>query len=455
MVPNVPLIFILLLVPVAGFIAWAGDRIGHKIGKRRQSLFGLRPRHTAIVVTIAAGMLIALASFGSIWASSATLRRVLLEGPLLLQKNARLRKDINAYRAEISALQEATRAARTARTEAESTLRNSEAQRIEAERKVADARQRLGNEQKRLAETERDLAAAKKGLSAATRTLNALVERSREQTDRVAQLTTEARTLEARRTEIATQLGDAQRYFSTIRKQPPTFVVNEEIERTSIKGTLSTPAIEAELRRLLDAGSMKASSQGAKPIGKNGRTVFILPKAIKNSVKGRSVTELVNEPQSIRAAAESIHGSKQDVAVLLVAAANAVQGEPVPVEFRPYVNRRVLAARTEIGRIQLNGTASQSALAQSLYTFLRSEIRPRLLAKGIIPPARPVVDGEDSIVSISADRWFKVLGDVQRAGTGAQVVVRAGADLHAADTVVLDFEVLPGNATLPAAAVNR
>ena len=52
MFTNVTLLFFLLLIPLAGFIAWAGDRIGHRTGKKRQSIFGLRPRHTAMVFTI-------------------------------------------------------------------------------------------------------------------------------------------------------------------------------------------------------------------------------------------------------------------------------------------------------------------------------------------------------------------------------------------------------------------
>ena len=56
---NTTLLFFALLVPISGFIAWAGDKIGHVIGKRRHSLLGLRPRHTATLVTILSGVGIA------------------------------------------------------------------------------------------------------------------------------------------------------------------------------------------------------------------------------------------------------------------------------------------------------------------------------------------------------------------------------------------------------------
>ena len=50
-------VFITLL---AGAIAYVGDRVGHVVGRRRLSLFGLRPRHTSTIFAIGTGMLIAL-----------------------------------------------------------------------------------------------------------------------------------------------------------------------------------------------------------------------------------------------------------------------------------------------------------------------------------------------------------------------------------------------------------
>ena len=48
---------ILVLAVVGGVIAFIGDRLGTRIGKRRLSIFGLRPRHTAVVVTVFTGVL--------------------------------------------------------------------------------------------------------------------------------------------------------------------------------------------------------------------------------------------------------------------------------------------------------------------------------------------------------------------------------------------------------------
>ncbi len=55
---RVALIFLLVAV-LAGGIAMLGNQLGRKIGRRKMSVFGLRPRYTSIVITTVTGSLIA------------------------------------------------------------------------------------------------------------------------------------------------------------------------------------------------------------------------------------------------------------------------------------------------------------------------------------------------------------------------------------------------------------
>ncbi|MEO9169910.1 MAG: DUF3084 domain-containing protein [Candidatus Baltobacteraceae bacterium] len=50
---------ILIIMAVAGAIAYVGDRVGHQVGRKRLTLFGIRPRYTSTIVAIGTGMLIA------------------------------------------------------------------------------------------------------------------------------------------------------------------------------------------------------------------------------------------------------------------------------------------------------------------------------------------------------------------------------------------------------------
>jgi len=57
--PGIGLVILIMLV--AGLVAYVGDRVGHRVGRRRLTLFGLRPRYTSTIFAVGTGMLIALA----------------------------------------------------------------------------------------------------------------------------------------------------------------------------------------------------------------------------------------------------------------------------------------------------------------------------------------------------------------------------------------------------------
>ena len=52
----------LVLIVMGGVIAFLGDRIGSKVGKKRMTLFGLRPKYTSVIVTIISGVLISFST---------------------------------------------------------------------------------------------------------------------------------------------------------------------------------------------------------------------------------------------------------------------------------------------------------------------------------------------------------------------------------------------------------
>ena len=79
---------ILVIVVTGGIIAFIGDRIGTRIGKRRLTLWGLRPRYTSIIITILTGILIAGSTMGVLTVISYDVRTALF-GMEELKKQAR------------------------------------------------------------------------------------------------------------------------------------------------------------------------------------------------------------------------------------------------------------------------------------------------------------------------------------------------------------------------------
>ncbi len=72
-------ILIASILILGGLVAALGDRLGSIVGKKRMTIFGLRPKQTAVVVTVATGTLIAISTFGILLAFSKSLREGLFE----------------------------------------------------------------------------------------------------------------------------------------------------------------------------------------------------------------------------------------------------------------------------------------------------------------------------------------------------------------------------------------
>ena len=71
------LMLIAILVLTGGAIAFIGDRLGSKIGKKKISLFGLRPRDTSTIMTVVTGILITTFTFAVLAATSENVRTAL------------------------------------------------------------------------------------------------------------------------------------------------------------------------------------------------------------------------------------------------------------------------------------------------------------------------------------------------------------------------------------------
>ena len=68
-------ILIAAIFLLGGIIAAFGDRLGTKIGKARLRLFNLRPRQTAMIITVVTGMSISALTLGILFGLSGSLRR--------------------------------------------------------------------------------------------------------------------------------------------------------------------------------------------------------------------------------------------------------------------------------------------------------------------------------------------------------------------------------------------
>ena len=68
---------IIIMAIVGGLIAYLADKMGSKIGKKRMSVFGLRPKHTSILLTVLGGTIIAVLTISVMAIASQSARTAL------------------------------------------------------------------------------------------------------------------------------------------------------------------------------------------------------------------------------------------------------------------------------------------------------------------------------------------------------------------------------------------
>src|SRR5579871_2438203 len=92
---------LLSLIALGGFISYYGDLQGRRWGKKRVSWFGLRPKHTAILITSLTGAFVALLSVVTLLAISPAVREIVMRGETAIrenkQNNARLIRQTIAF----------------------------------------------------------------------------------------------------------------------------------------------------------------------------------------------------------------------------------------------------------------------------------------------------------------------------------------------------------------------
>lgn len=179
------LILIFAILVIGGVIATVGDRIGTKVGKARLSLFNLRPRRTATLITILTGIVVAASTLGILFATSGPLRTGVFELGAIQRKLRRTRADLNGAKSQLETAQ-----AQKTRTEAE--LNRAKAQEIAA--------------QKQLTSTQKQIQTIGGSLK------SAIAERNRAMSDRLAI----QRTLEQNRSQLATISEQVLQFRSNI-----------------------------------------------------------------------------------------------------------------------------------------------------------------------------------------------------------------------------------------------
>lgn len=154
----------IIFIVVSGFIAYFGDWLGRYLGKRRISVWGLRPRHTAMLITSFTGSLIAFLTIVAVLATAQTFREIIVRGERILEQSRQLQHRYARLSSEYAALQqryeEAARRVREQQQQMKENARQLQQQKQQLEAVRVQLRQRqlqVAELNRRIADQSREL----------------------------------------------------------------------------------------------------------------------------------------------------------------------------------------------------------------------------------------------------------------------------------------------------------
>ncbi len=332
------LILISILIVISGLIAFVGDWVGLKIGKKRVTIFGLRPHSTAIFITIISGILIAIITVTILAISSNDVRTALFGMEELKGKLSYLSREVELRNMQLSSTKE--------------DLKEKTTQLQEMEEKYQKLSEDIKNKTGQLEE----LLIIREGL----------IEEKDKLTKEVEELNA---TIKALYSGIA-----------WIREGEVIFGSEEQIALTIIQGQRPIEEIKEELIRFLNEASNKALAMGAK---KNERTnqVFIIAQ---------------DEFEDI---AQEIYNSDKEMIVRLLSSINVVKGEPIVAHFKILENKLIFKIDEEIIFEEVKSSEVPGDVEKELLTLLR-KVNILAVEKGIIPDPKSSFVGSISAVNL-------------------------------------------------------
>ena len=385
----------LVLMIMGGVIAFLGDKIGSKVGKKRLSLFGLRPKYTSIIVTIISGILISFLTIAALAVVNENVRVALFGLSRLQERMANLNQEIEVKNKE---LEEGKQQLKERNKEYKyMTLRSEniskELERVESQRAYAETE---------LSVVQKAYDEARQGVEASAEEIEKLEKTKEELSGNISKLNKEKESL----------LGN----IATIRE-----------------GTVVFRAGQVLTDAVVDENMTKEQSE--QVLGSILNDINNLLKDRMN-VKDKDVY-LVRMPQvSFDSAVEKVKEAKNKKLVRVVAAGNLILGEPAIVEFDVFDNNLIFLKDETIMKAEmLNYGNLKRPDAQVLR--LLNDLNHYAKGKGVLPD--PITG---KIGQLEGQELLNVIEKVKAYNSKCTLIIKAKKDIYSEGPLLIDVEVV-------------
>lgn len=387
-------LLILMLAIAGGVIAYAGDRIGMKVGRKRLSMFGLRPKYTSMIVTIVTGVVIAGCSILLLSLASENVRIALFELKEIQSALSTARSDLDAKRAEVDdlskqveqmakdrnmlqaefdqAVEELAKVSKE-REHALGELALVQSKLKESEKKVSEASARLKDVEASYGRTSSQLAEAVRDLGFARKEIASLEDEQRIQRERVAALTETRDRLELDVSKLQRDLTETTQRSAQILW---------EAGQLSMWGKIIFRADEVVLGSVVDCSPTVGSVQDQVNAFLLKVNDIAQSRGARSSRNDGDPFVLNFEEANVLSAFQRIDETSGKVVLRAISPVNTWNGEPLAVSLHVYPDKQIFEAGQVIASATIDGAQGADRVQESLL-FLVQGVNSTLIAEGM------------------------------------------------------------------------
>ncbi len=402
------LTLIAVLVVMGGIIAYIGDWLGSKVGKRKLTIFGLRPKHTSILFTIVTGIIIAGVTLGTLSIASRDVRTALFGMEALKAELTGLSRDVAAKSVEL----DASRSALETKTKEYSALTVKIDETTAKLASVSDQLVAVNAERDRTAAA---LALAKGDLGKAQTEIDALQATKNELDIRVASLNKEKDNLQGdvdRLKELTDKLNQG---LQDVREGVVVFRAGEVLMTAVTKGGRTHDETEQTLGGIINATNQNILAK-LRVADKNVEALWIAKAAFDQAVS-------------------VVSSAQEEVIVRVVAAGNTIYGEPVIGRIELYPNRQVYSAGQTIFS-QTIDSGDNAKQAENIVLVFLQQVNAEAVAKGILPD--PL---QGSVGVMSGSQLFDTVNKVKRTSGRIELTAITKSDIFTSGPLQIEVRV--------------
>jgi len=295
-VSNLDWGLIIFLIAISGFIAFVGNYVGRRAGKRRISILGIRPYYTSMIITVLTGIIITTVTLITLISVSSSMRSA-LENKAQLQETIKLLSQrLSATESELSIRASELSAAIEYQKKLEKSIKEQNERVKELEKKLKETEEEIKNREIILKNREIALEESKAQLRELDRQREHLIKTISELNKEVEQLKREKNSLLQENTQLKDKLNKLGKVVSSLEEQRK--ILNNKLELYSSE--------LAELKK--EINDYKAQAKELKKEIKQKESQLNLLRHQKILFYGGEIilAETINGPKSEQEAKDSL-----------------------------------------------------------------------------------------------------------------------------------------------------